>query len=135
VLYTGCGGSSHTASGPATTTVALTSSSIKSANGASLTLDAAITGTNASSSTGTVTFYDGTTQIGQATATSGKAQITLTNLSVGAHSLTAVYAGDTLNDGASSPAIEQVITGQTTFAVTATSGSITQSATVSLTLQ
>jgi len=136
-FYTGCGGSSKKVSTPvpSTSTIALTSSAIKNASGSSLTLNAALSGTNAATATGTITFYEGTTKIGQTSVASGAAQLSLNTLSVGAHGITAQYAGDSLNDSATSNGIEQVITGQASFTVTATSGSISQTSTVNLTLQ
>jgi hypothetical protein len=44
--------------------------------------------------TGTVAFYDGTTQIGTGTVTGGVASFTTTALSNAVHSITAVYSGD-----------------------------------------
>jgi hypothetical protein len=44
--------------------------------------------------TGTVTFYDGATQIGTGTVSSGSASFTTTALSNLIHSITAVYSGD-----------------------------------------
>ncbi len=75
-------------------------------------------------------------QIGQASIDGGSAQLTLNTLSVGAHGITASYAGDPLNQASTSGAgFEQVITGQAAFTVIATSGSIVQSSTINLTLQ
>jgi Pro-kumamolisin, activation domain/Bacterial Ig-like domain (group 3)/FG-GAP-like repeat len=122
--------------GPDATTLALSSSAIKSASGSFVTLTAKLAGTNASAATGSVTFYDGTTQIGEANLASGSATLSLNTLSVGAHGITAKYAGDSLNQSSTSGSgFEQVITGQTTFTVTATSGTISQSSVVNLTLQ
>ena len=46
--------------------------------------------------TGTVNFFDGATQIGTGTLnSSGVATFSTSTLSVGTHSITAVYAGDT----------------------------------------
>ena len=50
---------------------------------------------NGVTATGTVTFYDGTTQIGQqALSSSGQVVMTTGALTAGNHSFTAVYAGD-----------------------------------------
>jgi hypothetical protein len=46
------------------------------------------------SATGTVTFYDGSNQIGTATVTGGKGSTLVTIASTGAHNLKAVYSGD-----------------------------------------
>jgi hypothetical protein len=45
--------------------------------------------------TGTVTFEDGTTVLGTATVTNSFASFKTTSLTVGAHSITAIYSGDT----------------------------------------
>ncbi len=144
VLFTGCGGSSsHTTTstgssgttGASTSTVTLGSSSIKSAGVNPLTLSATVSGDNAGSATGSITFYDSGTQIGQANVKQGSAQITVSNLSVGTHAITAQYSGDSLNEAQTSNNIEQVITGQASFQVTATAGTVTQSTTLNITLQ
>ena len=48
----------------------------------------------ASTQTGTMTFYDGTTPIGTATLAGGSATLTTTALAAGQHSITAAYSGD-----------------------------------------
>jgi hypothetical protein len=53
----GCGGSSS--HGPQATTLTVSSSASKSASGGAVSFTANLTGTNASTATGTVTFYDG----------------------------------------------------------------------------
>jgi len=134
----GCGGSSsHTTPvGPQATTLTISSSASKNASGGAVSFTANLTGTNASTATGTVTFYDGATSIGQASVSNGTAQLSLSTLAVGGHTISASYAGDSNhNPAGTASSIEQVITGQTSFTVTATSGSISQSSNVSLTLQ
>jgi len=55
--------------------------------------------------TGTVTFFDGATSLGTDTLSgAGTAALTLSSLAVGAHSLTAVYGGDSNNLGSTSGA-------------------------------
>ncbi|MBB5059559.1 hypothetical protein HDF16_004285 [Granulicella aggregans] len=138
----GCGGSGAkattpvTPAGPDATTVAISSSAIKSASGSFVTLTAKLAGTNASTATGSIAFFDGATQIGAADVANGSAALSINTLSVGAHGITAKYAGDSLNQSSTSGAgFNQVITGQTSFTVTATSGTISQSSVVNLTLQ
>ncbi|HEX8811843.1 MAG TPA: Ig-like domain repeat protein, partial [Terracidiphilus sp.] len=128
-LFVGCsgGGGSKTTTptGPEATTLSVSSSATKVASGSPVTLTAALTGTNAATATGNVTFYDGTTKIGQGTLSGGSAQLTLNTLTVGAHSITASYAGDSNNVAATTASgIEEVVTGQVSFTVTAISGSI-----------
>ena len=60
--------------------------------GSTVTLIATVT---PAAATGTVTFFDGTTQIGQAiNVNNGSAGTTVSTFTVGTHSLTAVYSGD-----------------------------------------
>jgi hypothetical protein len=139
LLLIGCGGNGATkttVTGPTASTLAVGSSATKIASGGTVTLSATLTGTSAASATGSIVFYDGGTQIGQANIASGAAQLTLNSLSVGIHTITASYAGDTLNDASNTASgIEQAVTGQTFFTVIAASGNVSQSSVVSLTLQ
>ncbi len=76
-----------------TTTLTLSSYDILVSN--PVTLTATVTGSSAPTS-GTITFYDGTTSIGTGTLNaSGVATLTLSNFTVGTHSLTASYPGST----------------------------------------
>jgi hypothetical protein len=60
--------------------------------------------------TGTVTFFDGTTQIGTGTLNgTGVATMTTTTLSVGQHSITAAYGGDTNFSPGTSPVLVQTV--------------------------
>ena len=62
--------------------------------------------------TGTVSFYDGTTNIGNSNLnSSGVAILTTSNLSVGTHSITATYNGDTNFAPSTSPVLYQVVQG------------------------
>jgi hypothetical protein len=138
-LSIGCGGGGATpptVTGPAASTLALTSSGTKIATGGTVTFSATLTGTNAASAAGSIVFYDGAAQIGQAGIANGSAQLTLNSLAVGIHAITASYAGDTLNDASKTASgVEQAVTGQTFFTVLAASGNVSQSSVVSLTLQ
>jgi hypothetical protein len=98
-------------SGTSTTTVTLSVSPTTVTFGTGVGLAAIITPLT---STGTVTFYDGSTKIGTADLVSGSAvaALTVTNLAVGSHTITAVY-----NSVTSSSTTVQV--------TTATSGSFT----------
>ncbi|WP_342616812.1 Ig-like domain repeat protein [Rhodoferax sp. GW822-FHT02A01] len=89
---------------------------------------------------GTVTFMDGATSLGSATISSGVATYSVSTLSVGSHSLTAVYGGDANNaNNASSisstvtQAVGQVASGVSlvsSLSPAATGASVTFSATV-----
>jgi hypothetical protein len=64
----------------------------------------------ATPATGTVTFYDGTTQIGSGAVNGGSATFTTSALSSSPHSITAVYSGDTsYGPATSSPLSENVV--------------------------
>ena len=98
----------------------LTASSASIQSGQSLTLTASVTPSGA---TGTVTFTDGSTPLGQAQLNNGIATLTTSSLStVGSHSLTASYPGDTNFNGSS---------GSTTVSVT-TAGNLTTTTTLSV---
>jgi hypothetical protein len=58
---------------------------------------------------GTVTFKDGSTTLGTGTLSSRKANLTTSAVSVGTHSITAVYGGSTDFSGSTSPALSQVV--------------------------
>jgi hypothetical protein len=97
---------------PANTTTALTSSLNPSTYGQSVTFTATVTVTPPGSGTptGTVTFYDGTTALGSvALASNGQAVYATSALTVGSHSITATYSGDTSFLGSTSPVLTQVV--------------------------
>jgi hypothetical protein len=78
---------------PATPVVTLTSS----ANPVFMTYAVSFTASlpsYAATQTGTMTFYDGSTQIGTANVSGGSATYTTTALAAGVHSITAAYSGD-----------------------------------------
>jgi predicted secreted protein len=110
--------------------------------GASVTFTATVTSATAGTITGTVTFLDGTTQIGTgAVGAGGVATFATSALAQGSHSITAQYGGDSNYTGSTSTAVTQVVNaaapiGTTTAlsasATTATFGTnITFTATVS----
>lgn len=70
------------------------------------TLSAAVT---PASATGTVQFLDGATVLGTVPVVSGAASIVVSNLAGGAHSLKAVYSGDSTYNGAASAAIAHTV--------------------------
>jgi sugar lactone lactonase YvrE len=84
--------------------------------GAALSLTATLT-SNGGIPTGSVTFFDGTTSLGQAPINAqGIAVLSVPGRfwTVGAHSLTAVYAGDPNNSGSTSTPIAELINIATT---------------------
>jgi hypothetical protein len=97
------------ADAPRTTSTTLTSSNPSSLYGQPVTLTATVAAGTAPS--GTVTFTDGTTVLGTAPLdNSGRAAITLTNLAVGSHTLTASYAGNANFAPSTSPPLAQNVT-------------------------
>ena len=61
---------------------------------------------------GTVQFYDGTDTLGSPAAVngSGKATLTIANLDVGTHGITAVYSGDSSFTTSTSASLSQIVT-------------------------
>jgi hypothetical protein len=97
------------------TTTALTSSPNPSNFGQAVTFTATVTAQEnfyKIPPTGTVSFYDGTTNIGNSNLNnSGVATLTTSALAVGTHSVTATYNGDTHSEPSTSPVLYQVVQG------------------------
>ncbi len=93
----------------ASTTTALRSSRNPSNYGQAVTFHATITGQYGGTPTGTVSFYDGTTLLGTGTLKNGAATYTISALSAGSHSMTAVYGGDQNFVGSTSGVLKQVV--------------------------
>ena len=96
----------------ASTTTTLASSANPSVSGQSVTFTATVAAASPGSGTptGTVNFLDGTTTIGSGTLnSSGEATFSTSTLTVGTHSITAVYAGDTNFTTSTSTAVSQVV--------------------------
>ena len=127
--FAGCGGNSVKP-----TTMVISSSGTKAASGSIVILQAAIQSSNKLK--GTVTFYDGTTAIGNPVGpVNGVAATSTSTLSVGTHAITAKYSGDGDDTAsASSDVLEQTITGSFTVTVNATSGTLSQSISIPATL-
>jgi large repetitive protein len=105
----------------ATTTTTLAASATTITPGTALTLTATVTG-NGGTPTGTVTFMDGATSIGTGTLNAkGVATLTVSNLAVGQHSITAVYGGDANDAGSTSTAVTVSVNAWTTTTVLAAS--------------
>ena len=81
---------------PICTSTAVNAGTNPATYGSPVTLTAAITPSSANSlmPTGTVTFTDGTTFLGQASVSGAVASLTVQGLLAGSHSITAVYSGD-----------------------------------------
>jgi PKD repeat protein len=90
----------------ATTATSLRSSLNPSASGRQVTF--AVYGIP-SAATGTETFYDGTTILGSIPVKPGSARYTTSALSVGTHTISAVYSGDSVYAGSTTPALTQTV--------------------------
>jgi len=90
--------------GKATPTVLVASSSNPSPYESSVTFTATVT---PSTATGTVTFYDGSNELGTGTLSSGTAPYSTSTLAMGTHSITANYGGDSNDSTNLSPALNQ----------------------------
>ncbi len=97
---------------PAAAIVTLESSSGSTAFGQPVTLTASVSldGPGAGTPTGVVTFYDGKTALaGIPLDLSGRATMTIGSLSLGGHSITAVYGGDVDFLGGRSGAVSESV--------------------------
>jgi hypothetical protein len=88
------------------TTTTLTSSRNPSNPSQSVTFKAAV---SPSTATGTVQFLDGQVQLGTATLNNGVASLTVSGLSAGQHSITAVYGGDANYNASTSAMLTQTV--------------------------
>ena len=94
------------------TATMLVSSPNPSGVGQAVTFTATVTPRGTGTPTGTVSFFDGTTNIGKSALNSnGVAVLTISTLSVGTHSMTAVYSGDAHFGSSTSPVLYQVVQG------------------------
>ncbi|MDE1161463.1 MAG: Ig-like domain repeat protein [Acidobacteriaceae bacterium] len=90
----GCAGSQAASTSPAVTNQ-LSVSATKIGFGSSLTMTATLVPvSNSGAPSGTVLFYDGATPLGSAPVVGGKASLTVSTLSIGTHTLTGSYSGD-----------------------------------------
>ncbi|MEP6940567.1 MAG: Ig-like domain-containing protein [Rudaea sp.] len=106
----GAGSASASSNGvlvQATSATSLFSATNPSTFGQSVTFTATVTG---ESPIGIITFNDGATAICTAVSlSSARAMCTTLSLSFGAHSITAVYSGDTNNSASTSPVVIQIV--------------------------
>jgi Bacterial Ig-like domain (group 3)/FG-GAP-like repeat len=120
------------------TSTALTSSANPSTLSQSVTFTATVSSGGGVAPTGTVQFMDGTTVLGTPSlGANGIVTFSITTLSVGTHSITAVYSGDSNSDPSTSPILSQVVqkAGTTTaLSASPTSANLNQSVTFSATV-
>ncbi len=97
--------STHAAFAKTQPTLSVATSGTPSTYGNSVTFTATIS----SGPSGTITFYDGSTQIGTGTISSGKATCSTSTLGTGTHSITASWPGNTNYYSVTSSAITQTV--------------------------
>jgi hypothetical protein len=122
----------------ASTATAITSSANPSAFDQTVTLTAAVQPPVGVQAAGTVTFMDGATSLGSASLSSNSAQLTISALTVGTHSITAVYPGSANLSGSTSAALSQVVNGastSTTLVSSTNPSTFGQSVTLTATIQ
>lgn len=95
---------------PAPSTISLPAQSLTAVAGQAVTFTATLGG---AAPTGVVSFYDGPTLLGTISVVSGKASVTTTFQTVGAHTFTATYSGDAANFGSSTTATVTVLSSTT----------------------
>jgi Glycoside hydrolase family 44/Bacterial Ig-like domain (group 3) len=96
------------AAAKANTSTSVSASSTQIIAGSSVTFAAKVAAAGGTATpTGTITFLDSSASIGTATLRGGSAQITLTSLTTGTHSISAAYSGDT-NYNSSTSAVTTV---------------------------
>jgi len=116
-------------------TIALTVPST-AVSGAAVAMSAKVSGSGATP-TGTVKFLDGTTVLNTATLSAGTASYSTTSLTVGSHSITAQYSGDTSYAAATSAAQTIAITAPApdfSIAASPTSATVAPGSTASTTI-
>jgi Glycoside hydrolase family 44/Bacterial Ig-like domain (group 3) len=103
-----------------TTGTVLTASATQITNGQSVTFSSTVQPkTGSGDPTGTVAFLDGTRQIGSGTINgSGDTSFTTSTLSVGSHSVTAKYSGDSNFSGSTSAAVSVAVSAPAKIATT-----------------
>jgi hypothetical protein len=129
--YYNASSSSLTQTVKAQTSTALSSSSTTPTAGQAVTFTASVTPAGA---TGTVQFLDGPTVLGTSPVNGGSATLSVSTLSVGAHSITAVYSGDANDTGSTSTAVSVTVgKAATSTALSASSTTLTLGQSVTFT--
>lgn len=100
-----------------------------------VTLTAIVKSGTTGTPTGSVTFHNGSASLGTVNLSGGKAVLTTSALTVGAHTITAIYSGSTDFIASTSPAlIHTVSQATTTTAITSSANPSTYDEKVSLTI-
>jgi predicted secreted protein len=88
------------------TTISVTSNDNPARHNSDVTFTATV---SPSSATGTVQFFDGTTSLGTASLSGGRATLSVRSWTDGTHPITAVYSGDSTHGGSTSAVLDEVI--------------------------
>ena len=91
------------------TSTSVAASANPSVFGQSVAFTAIVTSATPGTITGTVTFKDGATVLGSGIVSSGKATLSTSALALGAHSITAVYSGNSTYATSTSPALSHTV--------------------------
>jgi len=119
----------------ASTTTAVTSSANPSTAGQSVTLTVAVQPASGGTASGSVTFLDGTTNLGAASLSNNAAQLSVPALSAGSHSITAKFNGDSNTSASTSAVLTQTVTqASTTTVIMADINPATYGQTITLTV-
>lgn len=94
---------------PATTAIIVTANANPSTYGQSVTFTATMQPQSGGNVTGGVVFLDGTTALGNATISSNTAQLSVSNLTGGSHSITVKYFGDANYASGTSAALNETV--------------------------
>ncbi|HET9804391.1 MAG TPA: Ig-like domain repeat protein, partial [Candidatus Acidoferrum sp.] len=104
----------------ASTTTTMGAAANPAGYGQNVTLTATVQPPSGTPASGTVNFLDGGTLLGTATIANNTAQLSVSSLSVGTHTLTAAYSGDgNLSGSTSTPVAETINKASTSTTVTA----------------
>jgi hypothetical protein len=108
----------------ASTTTTLASSANPSTSGQGVTFTATV---SPAAATGTVAFFDGTNSLGTAPLIGSTASLSTAALSVGNHSITAVYSGDSTYASSTSAVLTQTVSTGSVSTTTTLSSSVNPS--------
>jgi Bacterial Ig-like domain (group 3) len=119
---------------PATSTT-IASSANPTVYGQAPTFSSTVTPVSGSGTpTGTVAFADGANSIGNSSLSNAQAMLSISSLSVGPHSITAAYSGDSNFLASTSSALSQVVNqASTSTALTSSANSPTLNTSITLT--
>lgn len=107
---------------PSATTTQIVSSLNPSVIGQLITLTASVSSSSSAAPSGSVTYYDGAVSLGSASLNgSGVASLQASSLTIGTHSITASYGGDSNFSASSSSSLAQVVNQATSATVVSSS--------------